>query len=123
MGYNKFKDLEKRTKSGIVLKNKALKIFSNPKYNGDERGCASMVYNFFYKKSKGSGLKKIWGSFYKIHNKLMNFMNQLLESSNKEKFILLLRTIFGVLILQLISKHNKGIRYLLCVIDLFSKYA
>ena len=25
--------------------------------------------------------------------------------------------------MQLISKHNKGIRYLSCVIDLFSKYA
>ena len=25
--------------------------------------------------------------------------------------------------MQLISKHNKGIRYLLCVTDLFSKYA
>ena len=25
--------------------------------------------------------------------------------------------------MQLISKHSKGIRYLLCVIDLFSKYA
>ena len=25
--------------------------------------------------------------------------------------------------MQLISKYNKGIRYLLCVIDLFSKYA
>ena len=25
--------------------------------------------------------------------------------------------------MQLLSKHNKGIRYLLCVIDLFSKYA
>ena len=25
--------------------------------------------------------------------------------------------------MQLISKHNKGIRYLFCVIDLFSKYA
>ena len=25
--------------------------------------------------------------------------------------------------MQLISKQNKGIRYLLCVIDLFSKYA
>ena len=24
---------------------------------------------------------------------------------------------------QLLSKYNKGIRYLLCVIDLFSKYA
>ena len=25
--------------------------------------------------------------------------------------------------MQLISKYNKGIRYLLCVIDLFSKYS
>ena len=25
--------------------------------------------------------------------------------------------------MQLISKYNKGIRYLLCIIDLFSKYA
>ena len=25
--------------------------------------------------------------------------------------------------MQLITKYNKGIRYLLCVIDLFSKYA
>ena len=25
--------------------------------------------------------------------------------------------------MQLISKYNKGIRYLLCVIDSFSKYA
>ena len=25
--------------------------------------------------------------------------------------------------MQLISKHNEGIRYLLCVIDLLSKYA
>ena len=25
--------------------------------------------------------------------------------------------------MQLISKHDKGIRYLLCVTDLFSKYA
>ena len=57
MAYNKFKDLEKRTQSDIVLKNKALKIASNPKYNGYERGLASMVYKFFDKKSKGSGLK------------------------------------------------------------------
>ena len=57
MAYNKFKDLEKITQSDIVLKNKALKIASNPKYNGYERGLASMVYKFFDKKSKGSGLK------------------------------------------------------------------
>ena len=58
MTYNKFKDLEKRTQSDIVLKNKAFKIASNPKQNGYERGLASMVYKFFDKKSKGSGLKE-----------------------------------------------------------------
>ena len=58
MAYNKFKDLEKRTQSDIVLKNKAFKIASNPKYYGYERGLASMVYKFFYKKLKGSGLKE-----------------------------------------------------------------
>ena len=32
--------------------------------------------------------------------------------------------IWGILAdMQLISKHDKGIRYLLCAIDLFSKYA
>ena len=49
---NTFKDLEKRTQSDIVLKNKALKIASNPKYNGYERGLASMVYNFLTKNQK-----------------------------------------------------------------------
>ena len=58
MAYNKFKDLEKRIQSDIVLKNKALKIASNPKYNGYEKGLASMVYKFFDKKSKGAGLKE-----------------------------------------------------------------
>ena len=47
MAYDKFKDLEKRTQSDIVLKSKALKITSNPKYNGYERGLARMVYKFF----------------------------------------------------------------------------
>ena len=57
MAYNKFKDLEKRTQSDIVLKNKAFKIASNPKYNGYERELASTVYKIFDKKSKGIGLK------------------------------------------------------------------
>ena len=43
MAYNKFKDLEKRTQSDIVFKNKGLKIASNPQYDGYERGLASRV--------------------------------------------------------------------------------
>ena len=49
----------------------------------------------------------------------MNFISQLLENLKEEELILHLKTIFGVLI----SKYNKGIRYLLCTIDRFSKYA
>ena len=62
MAHNKFKDLKKRTQSDIVLKNKALKITSNPKYNGYERRLVSMIYKFFDKKSKGSGLKENQGN-------------------------------------------------------------
>ena len=44
MAHGKTKDLVKRTKSDKVLKNKAFKIASNPKYDGYQRGLASMVY-------------------------------------------------------------------------------
>ena len=54
MAYGKSKDLVKRTQSDKVLRDKAFKIASNPKYDGYQRGLASMVYKFFDKKSKGS---------------------------------------------------------------------
>ena len=45
------KALVKRTQSDKVLKDKAFKIGSNPKYDY-QRGLASMVYKFFDKKIK-----------------------------------------------------------------------
>ena len=56
MAYGKTKDLVKRTQSDKVLKDKAIKIASDPKYDGYQRGLASMVYKFFDKKSSGSGI-------------------------------------------------------------------
>ena len=50
MAYGKYKDLTKRTKSGRVLRDKDFKFASNPKYDGYQRGLASMVNNFFDKK-------------------------------------------------------------------------
>ena len=44
------KDLARRTAADKVLKDKAFKIASNPKYDGYQRGLASMVYKFFNKK-------------------------------------------------------------------------
>ena len=56
MAYGKYKDLNKRTQSDKVLRNKVLEIARNPKYDGNQRGLASMVYKFFDKRSKGSGI-------------------------------------------------------------------
>ena len=56
VAYDKSKGLAKRTQCDKVLRDKAFKIASDPKYDGYQRGLASMVYNFFDKKSSGSGI-------------------------------------------------------------------
>ena len=43
MVYGKSKDLTKRTQSDKVLRDKAFKIASDPKYDGYQRRLASMV--------------------------------------------------------------------------------
>ena len=47
MAYGNFKDLTRRTTFDKVLRDKAFNIAKNPKYDGYQRGCVSMVYNFF----------------------------------------------------------------------------
>ena len=49
MAFGKSKDLVKRTQSDKVLRDKAFKIASDPKYDGYQRGLASMVYIFLIK--------------------------------------------------------------------------
>ena len=56
----------------------------------------------------------------------MDFISQLLENLKKRKVHSSFRdNIWGVDLadMQLLSKFNKGFRFLLCVIDSFSKYA
>ena len=94
MAYNIFKDLEKRTQSDIVLKNKAFKIASNPKYSGYERGLASMVYKFFDKKSKGSGLKENQKNLLANSQLADELHKPIIRKFKKRKAYLLLKTIF-----------------------------
>ena len=56
MAYGDFKDLKRRTFSDKVLRDKAFNFAKNPKYDGYQRGLASMVYKFFDKKPKGGGV-------------------------------------------------------------------
>ena len=56
MPYRDFKYLIRRTFSDIILRDKAFNIAKNPKYDGCQRGLASMVCKFFDEKSKGSSV-------------------------------------------------------------------
>ena len=120
--YSDSKDLTKRTVADKILKNKAFGIAKDPKYDGYQRGLASMVYKFFDKKSSGSGVKLI-----PQNEQLSNELHKpIIRKFKKRKVYSTFKdNIWGVDLadMQLLSKYNKGIRFLLCVIDIFSKYA
>ena len=82
-----------------------------------------MVYKFFDKKSNGNGIKNEIKENQKLANELhkpiiRKFKKRKVYSSYKDN-------ICGVDLadMQLISTYSKVIRYLLCAIDLLSKYA
>ena len=88
-----------------------------------------MVYKFFDKKSKGSGIsaslanKSANEPNYQLANELHK---PIIRKFKKRKVYSSFRdNIWGVDLadMQSLSKYNKGIKYLLCAIDLFSKYA
>ena len=54
MAYQDFKDLIRRTASHKNLRDKAFDIAENPKYDGYQRGFASVVYKFLNKSSSGT---------------------------------------------------------------------
>ena len=123
MVYGDFKDLARRTASDEVLRNKAFNIAKYPKYDGYQRELASMVYKFFDKNSAGGGVN-IPLEFNKelakeLHKPIIRkFKKRKVYSGFKDN-------IWGADLadMQLISKFNKGFRFLLCAIDIFSKYA
>ena len=98
-------------------------IASNPEYDGYQRDLASMVYKFFDKKSTGSGINTAKSSSSILADELhkpviKKFKKRKVYSQFKDN-------IWGVDLadMQSLSRKNKGIKYLLCAIDLFSKYA
>ena len=120
--YSDNKEFTKRTVADTILKNKAFDIAKDPKYDGYQRGLASIVYKFFDKKSSGSGVKLI-----PQNEQLSNELHKptIRKFKKRKVYSIFKDNILGVDLadMQLLSKYNKGIRFLLCVIDIFSKYA
>ena len=122
----KIQDLLKTKEQKVsdkVLRDKAFNIAKNPKYDGYQRGLASNVYKFFDKKSKGSGV-----NIEVNHNEqLAKELHEPIIRSFKKRTVYseFKDNIWGVDLadMQLISKFNKRFRFLLCIIDIFSKYA
>ena len=61
MAYGKYKELHLKLQLKITITN-------NPKCDGYQKGLASMIFKFFDKKSKGSGIKSM--SNQQLANKL-----------------------------------------------------
>ena len=116
--YADHKDLINRTKSDKFLRDKAYNIASNPEYDGYQRGLASMVYKFFDKKSIGSGIMKNSSLILadELHKPVIKKFNK------RNVYSQFKDNIWGVDLtdMQSLSKKNKGIKYLLCAIDLLS---
>ena len=125
--YVDHKDLINRTEADKFLKDKAYDIASNPEHDGYQRGLASILYKFFDKKSTGSGFKKLKNTTKPSSSILADELHKpIIRKFNKRKVCSQFKdNIWGVDLtdMQSLSRKNKGIKYLLCPIDLYSKCA
>ena len=125
--YADHKDLIYRTEADKVLRDKVYDIASNPKCDGYQRGLACMVYKLFDKKSMGSGFKKLKNTTKSNSSISADELHKpIIKKFDKRKVYSQFKdNIRGVDLadMQSLSRKNKGIKYLLCTIDLYSKYA
>ena len=112
-----------RTAADKVLHVKAFTIAKNPKYDRYQRGLASVVYKFFDKKSPAGAVKN-----WIIPNQELaeELHKPIIRKSEKQKVYSSFKdnVIWGadLVDMQLISKFNKEVRFLLCIIKIYSKY-
>ena len=124
--YSDSKDLTRRTTADKFLRDEAFNIAKDPKYGGYQ-----IFYKFFNKKSKGSGITALTNKSAVKSTPQNELLAEDLHRSIIRKFkkrkvhAAFNNNIWGADLadMQLISKYNKGVRFLLCVIDIFSKYA
>ena len=132
--YSDSKDLTKRTVADKILRDKEFNIAKDPKYDRYQRGLASMVYKFFDSKvaspdktSVGSGAKHVNAKLTPQNQQLAEELHKPgIKNFEKRKVHAAFKdNIWGADLadMQLSSRYNKGIRFLLCVIDIFSKCA
>ena len=105
--------MPRRTAANKVLRNKVFNIARNKKYDGYQRGLASMVYTFFVKKTLGGAVKsEIMPNQQLVEELHKPIIRKFENRKGNSSFI---DNIWGADLadVQLISKLNKGFRFLL----------
>ena len=110
MAYGDFKDLARRTAFDKILHVKAFNIDKNPKYDGYQRGLASIFCNFFLIKKASGGTVSNKESAGELHKPIIRRFDKRKVHS---PFV---DNIWGADLgdMQLISKFDKGICFFMC---------
>ena len=122
MAYGDFKDLNSRTAANKLFRVRAFNVAKNPKYDGLQRGLASMVYKFFNKKVSDGAIRNEIMSNKELDKELHKPIIRKLEKRKVHPPFI--ENIWGNDLenMCLIIKFIKEFRFLLCVIDIYSKY-
>ena len=128
MVYGDFKDLDRRIASDKILRDKACDIAKNFENDGFQRNLTSWLHGFVWFLS--FLIKKASGSVVENETMSNKELAEELQKSIIGKFKI--RKVYSFFIdnisgadladMELISRFSKGIRFLLCAIDTFSKY-
>ena len=116
--YSERKNLPKRTISDKILKGRAYEIARNHNYDIYQRGLGSMVYKFFDKKAK-SGISVNEQLAEKLHKPVIN------KFERRKVYVRFKDNIWAADLVEMesLSTKNKSVKYLFCVIGVFTKYA
>ena len=100
------------------MKDRSYEIAKNPGYDGHQGALASMVYKFFDKKT---------GSEINANKQLSEELNKpVIKKLKKRKVYARWKENFWAADLaemRSLSSKNENVKYLLCLIDVFTKYA
>ena len=116
--YSDSSNLAKRTISGKILKDRGYELAGDPRYDGYHRALPSMVYKFFAKKTGSGGI---------VNEQLAEELHKPVTKKFKRRkaYARYKDNIWAADLaeMELLSSKNKNVKYFLCVIDVFTKYA
>ena len=110
--------MAKRTISDKIPKNRAYEIARNRGYDGYQRALESMICKFFNKKT-GSGINVNEQIAEALHKPVIK------KFKRRKVYARFKDNIWAAYLAKMesLSSKNKSVKCLLCVIDVFTKYA